>query len=150
MGAVPNTRWVAGCLALDGRGFIKTGPDLSRDDLAGAHCSASARDERSRHLCGRRRARRKRQAGCVRGWRGLDCSVLRASSPARVTSADLDHARRRRSNRADQRRPTRVHERTERPYDGKTKAPWERDMILAKRIMDKGTANHILVSEQVA
>ena len=37
MGAVPNTRWVAGCLALDPRGFIKTGPDLSRDDLAGAH-----------------------------------------------------------------------------------------------------------------
>ena len=37
MGAVPNTRWVAGSLALDGRGFIKTGPDLSRDDLAGAH-----------------------------------------------------------------------------------------------------------------
>jgi thioredoxin reductase (NADPH) len=36
-GAVPNTRWVAGCLALDPRGFIKTGPDLSRDDLAGAH-----------------------------------------------------------------------------------------------------------------
>jgi thioredoxin reductase (NADPH) len=36
MGAVPNTRWVAGCLALDPRGFIKTGPDLSRDDLAGA------------------------------------------------------------------------------------------------------------------
>ncbi len=35
-GAVPNTRWVAGCLALDLRGFIKTGPDLSRDDLAGA------------------------------------------------------------------------------------------------------------------
>jgi thioredoxin reductase (NADPH) len=37
MGAVPNTRWVAGCLALDPRGFIKTGPDLSRDDLAGTH-----------------------------------------------------------------------------------------------------------------
>ena len=36
-GAVPNTRWVAGCLALDPRGFIKTGPDLSGDDLAGAH-----------------------------------------------------------------------------------------------------------------
>src|SRR5712691_3913241 len=35
-GAVPNTRWVAGCLVLDPRGFIKTGPDLSRDDLAGA------------------------------------------------------------------------------------------------------------------
>lgn len=36
MGAVPNTRWVTGCLSLDPRGFIKTGPDLSRDDLAGA------------------------------------------------------------------------------------------------------------------
>ena len=35
-GAVPNTRWVAGCLALDPQGFIKTGPDLSRDDLATA------------------------------------------------------------------------------------------------------------------
>jgi len=35
-GAVPNTRWVAGCLALDARGFIKTGPDLSREDLAEA------------------------------------------------------------------------------------------------------------------
>jgi thioredoxin reductase (NADPH) len=37
MGAVPNTRWVAGCLALDVRGFIKTGPDLSVEDLAGGH-----------------------------------------------------------------------------------------------------------------
>jgi thioredoxin reductase (NADPH) len=36
-GAVPNTRWLAGCLALDGKGFIKTGPDLSQDDLAAAH-----------------------------------------------------------------------------------------------------------------
>ena len=35
-GAVPNTPWVAGCLALDAGGFIKTGPDLSRDDLAAA------------------------------------------------------------------------------------------------------------------
>jgi thioredoxin reductase (NADPH) len=35
-GAVPNTRWLEGCLALDADGFIKTGPDLSRDDLAKA------------------------------------------------------------------------------------------------------------------
>lgn len=34
-------------------------------------------------------------------------------------------------------------------YDGKTEARWGRDMILAKRIMGNGTANHILVSEQV-
>jgi class 3 adenylate cyclase len=34
-------------------------------------------------------------------------------------------------------------------YDGKTEARWGWDMILAKRIMGKGAANHILVSEQV-
>ena len=33
LGAVPNTRWVIGCLALDANGFIKTGTDFSRDDL---------------------------------------------------------------------------------------------------------------------
>jgi thioredoxin reductase (NADPH) len=35
-GAVPNTGWLEGCVALDPRGFIKTGPDLSHDDLAEA------------------------------------------------------------------------------------------------------------------
>ena len=35
-GAVPNTRWFDGCVALDDKGFIKTGPDLSKDDLAAA------------------------------------------------------------------------------------------------------------------
>jgi thioredoxin reductase (NADPH) len=36
MGAVPNTRWLDGCVALDDKGFIKTGSDLSREDLAAA------------------------------------------------------------------------------------------------------------------
>jgi thioredoxin reductase (NADPH) len=36
-GAIPNTRWLDGCVALDAQGFIKTGPDLSPDDLAAAH-----------------------------------------------------------------------------------------------------------------
>jgi thioredoxin reductase (NADPH) len=36
MGAVPNTGWLDGCVALDSRGFIKTGPDLSKEDLAAA------------------------------------------------------------------------------------------------------------------
>jgi thioredoxin reductase (NADPH) len=36
-GAVPNAVWLAGCVALDRQGFIKTGPDLSADDLAMAH-----------------------------------------------------------------------------------------------------------------
>jgi thioredoxin reductase (NADPH) len=35
-GADPNTRWLADCVALDGKGFIKTGPDLTPDDLAAA------------------------------------------------------------------------------------------------------------------
>ncbi len=35
-GAVPNTGWLDGCVALDGRGFIKTGPDLSPEELTTA------------------------------------------------------------------------------------------------------------------
>jgi thioredoxin reductase (NADPH) len=35
-GAVPNTRWLDGCLVMDGNGFVKTGPDLSSDELASA------------------------------------------------------------------------------------------------------------------
>ena len=36
-GAVPNAAWLGGCVLLDAKGFIKTGPDLSRDDLMSAH-----------------------------------------------------------------------------------------------------------------
>src|SRR5262245_49216641 len=35
-GAVPNTAWLSGCVALDDKGFIKTGPALSPEDLAAA------------------------------------------------------------------------------------------------------------------
>jgi len=35
-GATPSTQWLDGCVALDEKGFIKTGPDLSREDLAAA------------------------------------------------------------------------------------------------------------------
>jgi thioredoxin reductase (NADPH) len=35
-GADPSTDWLAGCVALDGGGFIKTGTDLSANDLAEA------------------------------------------------------------------------------------------------------------------
>jgi thioredoxin reductase (NADPH) len=34
--AVPSTEWLAGCVALDAAGFIKTGPDVSQSDLAAA------------------------------------------------------------------------------------------------------------------
>ena len=36
-GAKPNSKWLDGCVLLDANGFIKTGTDLSRDDLTTAH-----------------------------------------------------------------------------------------------------------------
>jgi thioredoxin reductase (NADPH) len=35
-GANPNTRWLDGCIALDDKGFIKTGPELLPDNLNAA------------------------------------------------------------------------------------------------------------------
>jgi len=36
IGAVPNSTWLQGCVACDEAGFIKTGTDLSREDLESA------------------------------------------------------------------------------------------------------------------
>jgi thioredoxin reductase (NADPH) len=36
-GADPKTRWLDRCVVLDAREFIKTGPDLSPEDLHAAH-----------------------------------------------------------------------------------------------------------------
>jgi thioredoxin reductase (NADPH) len=36
-GATPNTQWLGGCVALDAKGFIKTGLDLSKEDLVAAN-----------------------------------------------------------------------------------------------------------------
>ncbi len=36
-GALPATVWLDGCVALDGKGFIKTGPELTDEDLAAAN-----------------------------------------------------------------------------------------------------------------
>ena len=38
-GAVPNTQWLDGCLVLDDHGFIRTGRDLSQEDLTAEHWS---------------------------------------------------------------------------------------------------------------
>jgi thioredoxin reductase len=35
-GADPNTHWLDGCVALDAKGFIKTGPDLLPENLNAA------------------------------------------------------------------------------------------------------------------
>lgn len=37
IGAMPNTSWLDGCLALDEKGFIKTGIELTAEDLSSAH-----------------------------------------------------------------------------------------------------------------
>jgi len=36
-GAVPATAWIDGCITLDTNGFVKTGPDLSPEDMAAQH-----------------------------------------------------------------------------------------------------------------
>ena len=36
-GATPCTGWLEGCVTLDGKGFIKTGPDLTEADRARAN-----------------------------------------------------------------------------------------------------------------
>jgi len=36
-GALPATKWLDGCVALDDHGFIKTGPDLTHEELVAAH-----------------------------------------------------------------------------------------------------------------
>jgi thioredoxin reductase (NADPH) len=33
-GAAPNTHWLDGCVALDEKGFVRTGPELTADELA--------------------------------------------------------------------------------------------------------------------
>ena len=42
-GAEPNTAWLERCVALDSAGFIKTGADLSTEDLSDAHWPLSRR-----------------------------------------------------------------------------------------------------------
>jgi thioredoxin reductase (NADPH) len=40
-GAVPSTRWLKGCIALNDKGFVRTGTDLSPADLPAANGSAA-------------------------------------------------------------------------------------------------------------
>ena len=35
-GATPSTGWLSGCVTVDAQGFVKTGPDLSQEELATA------------------------------------------------------------------------------------------------------------------
>ena len=42
-GAEPNTGWLNRCVALDAKGFIKPGPQLSQEELIEAHWPLSRR-----------------------------------------------------------------------------------------------------------
>jgi thioredoxin reductase (NADPH) len=42
-GAEPHTRWLEGCVLMDDKKFVKTGADLTPEDLAAAHCPLSRR-----------------------------------------------------------------------------------------------------------
>jgi thioredoxin reductase (NADPH) len=44
-GAVPSTHWLSGCIAVNEKSFILTGPDLSIQDLDPKLWSASRRPE---------------------------------------------------------------------------------------------------------
>jgi thioredoxin reductase (NADPH) len=41
IGAQPNSGWLSGCIALDEKGFVKTGTDLTADDLSRTHWPVS-------------------------------------------------------------------------------------------------------------
>ena len=80
-GAAPNTRWLNGCVALDAKGFIKTGPDLSPENLSAARWPLArhavlARNQFAWGFRGGRRARRQHQACCVRGRRRINCDLI--------------------------------------------------------------------------
>ncbi len=83
-GASPATQWLAGCVILDAKGFIKTGPDLSPEELAAARWPLtrpppSFGNEPARSVRGRRYSERQHQARGVRRRRGVCGGLLRSS-----------------------------------------------------------------------
>ena len=90
IGAQPNSAWLGDCVALDDKGFVKTGPDLTADDLSRTRWPARAptlplRDEPPPRLRRRRRSLRECQAGRLRRRRGLRLRAARSSRAGRVS-----------------------------------------------------------------
>ena len=90
-----RTGWLDGCVALDGSGFIKTGPDLSPEDLTAASwppgaVAVSTGNDSSRGLRGRRRAPRQHQARRLRGRRRIDRRRICSSSSSPVKDRRRD------------------------------------------------------------
>jgi hypothetical protein len=95
-GADANTGWLAGCLALDERRFIKTGADLRPEELEAVQWPLNRRPLPVRDQCapsvrGRRRAVRQHEARGGRGGRGLGRGPTRPQGAGRMM-ADLHRA----------------------------------------------------------
>jgi hypothetical protein len=86
-GASPNTHWLRDRLALDDKGFILTGRDLSlaveprsESFMASFPSASDAREQPSKSIRCRRCPRWKRQAGGFGRWRRSNFRVSGASS----------------------------------------------------------------------
>ena len=88
-GADANTGWLGGCVTLDGQRFVKSGADLTADDLEAAGWPLRRRPYQFETslpagVRGRRRPVGLDEAGGVRGGRGLGRGPARAQGPRRV------------------------------------------------------------------
>jgi hypothetical protein len=87
-GAVPNTRWLDGCLALDAKGFIQTACAVSggsdRRALATHAPSAPPGNQSAGRVCGRRRPGRQCQTCRFGRWRRIDRNLIRPSGSPRI------------------------------------------------------------------
>ena len=81
IGADAQTSWLPIQIALDRRGFVLTGPEMRRDELATRARPLSPRDERSGDPRLRRRPLRAGEAGGRRGRRGQHGDRFRAPVP---------------------------------------------------------------------
>jgi thioredoxin reductase (NADPH) len=89
--AIPNTRWLDGCVLVDANGFIKTGTDLTREGpdkraLAACTISASLGNELARSFRSRRRSCRKRQTRRLCRRRKINFRRVCSSSTARINN----------------------------------------------------------------
>lgn len=81
IGARPNSQWLEGCVSLDERSFVKTGSELSADDLCERRWPLNRSPQlfetsHPRIFAGGRRAFDQRQARRLRGRRGSVCIQL--------------------------------------------------------------------------
>jgi hypothetical protein len=92
-GAVPNTGWLHECVALDDKGFVKTGPDLSADDLTAFGWPLKRQpylleDEPARRVRCRRCPSQKRETCRISRWRGINRGLIYPQGASEILSHD--------------------------------------------------------------